>query len=382
MRGLFSSRSIGLLSVALILLGLLAWVVMRSGPMAAVPVTIIRVESAAITPGLYGVGTIEARSTYKIGPVVASRVLSLDVDVGDRIQADQIVGEMDPVDLDERIGALQAARRRSEAQLTEASARRDYARSQSNRYQQLRKSNSISEEMAAAKYQELLVAEAALTVAREEIIRAQADLDAMLALRSRLRLVAPVDGLVVARTAEPGSTVVAGQSVLEIINPGTLWANVRFDQGSAGHLIKGLQARIIQRSRPDRPIAGLIERIEPRADPVTEETLAKVSLLALPDPVPPLGELVEVEVSLPARPAGPALPNAAIRHVNGRPSVWQLVDGNLRLTPVTLGATGLAGMVQIQDGLKEGDQVIVHSHSKLSANSRIDIVDRLPGVAP
>jgi multidrug efflux pump subunit AcrA (membrane-fusion protein) len=42
-------------------------------------------------------------------------LLGLDVDVGDFVQAGQVLGQMDPVDLDERIASVRASQRRMQA---------------------------------------------------------------------------------------------------------------------------------------------------------------------------------------------------------------------------------------------------------------------------
>jgi multidrug resistance efflux pump len=70
---------------------------------------------------------------------------------------------------------------------------------------------------------------------------------------------------------EPGTTVVAGQAVIEIIDPSQLWINVRFDQTQSAGLAAGLQVRIALRSRPDAPLSGIIERVEPMADALTRK---------------------------------------------------------------------------------------------------------------
>ena len=122
-------------------------------------------------------------------------------------------------------------------------------------------------------------------------------------------------------------------------------------------------------------------RVEPRADAVTEETLAKIVFDALPTPLPPLGELAEVTVQLGKLPAAPAIPNAAIRTVNGQRGVWKLADGDLVFTPVTLGRSNLDGVVQVVKGLSAGDQVVVYSEKPLSTKSRIHVAERLTGAA-
>jgi len=372
-------RALALAGVLVPLLALFVYVGLRSGLMASVAVTVAAVESRSITPALFGIGTIEARYTNKIGPTLAGRVKRLDVNVGDRVKAGQLLGEMDPIDLDDRIRSQEASLRRAEAALREAGARQVYAQTQAQRYEQLLALRSTSEEITATKRQELQIANAAQSAAREDLVRARSDRQALVAQRGNLRLIAPVDGLVAVRSADPGTTVVAGQAVVEVIDPKSLWINVRFDQVSATGLAAGLPARIMLRSRNGLTLAGHLLWLEPMADAVTEETLAKVVFDSLPSPLPPVGELAEVTIALPALAARPVIPNAAVQRVDGRLGVWQMVDGNPRFTPVKLGAGNLEGYMQVNEGLKEGDRVIVYSEKRLTTHSRIKVVEHIRG---
>jgi HlyD family secretion protein len=375
-------RTLALIAVLVPLFALFVFVAFRSGPLAPVPVVLATVENKSLSPALFGIGTIEARYTYKIGPTFAGRVKRLDVHVGDRVKAGQVLGEMDPVDLDDRIRAQDAAMRRANAQLSESQARKDYAQTQKLRYEQLLKVRSTSEEIVATKQHELLVAEAGLTAAHEELSRVRAEQKALEAQRRNLYLIAPVDGLVVSRDADPGTTVVAGQAVVELIDPGSVWVNVRFDQVRARGLAADLPARITLRSQSGEPQAGRVLRVEPLADVVTEETLAKVIFNQLPDPLPPVGELAEVTVELPGLPSGLTIPNAAIQRMNGQLGAWQVIHGALHFTPVSPGNADLNGQVLVREGLEEGDRVVAYSEKALNIHSRIHIVDQLPGVKP
>lgn len=372
-------RTLALLAFIVPLLVLFVYVGLRSGPLAPVAVTLTTVQSRALAPALFGIGTVEARYTYRIGPTVAGRVERLVVDVGDRVGAGQVLGAMDPVDLDERVRALDSAFKSASARLREAEARQGYAQTQARRYEKLLLARSISEETVTTKRQELQIADAVLSAAREEVDRARADREALIAQRSDMRLVAPVDGVVVLRDAEPGSTVVAGQAVLELIDPASLWINVRFDQLGAAGLAAGLPARIVLRSRDGEALTGRVFRIEPKADAVTEETLAKVVFETVPRPIPPVGELAEVTVDLPGLPAAPVIPNAAIRREGGKAGVWRIRDGELRFVPLVPGATDLDGLVQVREGLADGDRVVLYSEKALTARSRVRVVERIGG---
>jgi RND family efflux transporter MFP subunit len=375
------SRTLALLAVIVPLLVLFIYVALRSGPLAPVAVTVETIETKSITPALFGIGSVEARYTYKIGPTVAGRVQRLDVHVGDQVKAGQVLGEMDPVDLDDRIRSQESTFKRAEAAVREAKARQVYAQTQARRYQQLFVVRSTSEEIVTTKQQELQIAEAVLSAAPEDVARTRSDWGALVAQRSNLQLITPVNGVVTMRDTDPGTTIVTGQTVVEVIDPKSLWINVRFDQISASGLAAGLTARIVLRSRNGQTLNGRVLRVEPKADAVTEEMLAKVIFDTQLESLPPVGELAEVTVDLPSLPAAPVIPNAALHRENDRMGVWQVMNGDLRFKRVKLGASDLDGLIQVNEGLKNGDQVVVYSEKALTTRSRIHVAEHIPGVS-
>ncbi len=389
-------RTLALVGASVALLALFIYSILRLGPMAPVPVTVIEVENRAISPALFGIGTVGGRYTYLIGPTIAGRVEQLDVDVGDRVRAGQVLGKMDPVDLNDKIAAQRAALKgaqanvqAAEAQVRDSEARKAFAEAQAQRYQQLLQIHTTSEEILATQQQNLQAAVAAwdgaranLDAARQALGSSRSNLEALIAQHANLNLVAPVEGLVTARDVNPGTTVVAGSPVVEMVDPKSLWVNVRFDQLSSTGLSTGLLVRIVLRSRNGQSLAGHVLWVDPLADSVTEETLAKVVFERIPQPLPPLGELAEVTVALPAQAAGPVVPNASIQRVNGRQGVWLIENGDLRFVPLKLGASDLDGRVQVLEGLKVGEQIVEYSQRTLTGHSRIQIVQVMPGVAP
>ncbi len=362
--------------VALLAL-LLLLVMFRSGPLAPVEVTVVSVSSQVIRPALFGIGTVEARYSYQVGPTAAGRIKQLQVQVGDRVRAGQLLGEMDPVDLNDRLQAQQSAIKRAEANVQDAEARQRYAHAQAKRYGELLPLKAASEEIVSAKRQELQTADAALVAAREERSRLTSEYTGLCSQQGNLRLVAPVAGLVTLRGAEPGTTVVAGQTVIELIDPASVWINTRFDQIAANGLKAGLPARIELRSRKGTLLSGTIARIEPKADSITEEVLAKVLFARVPENLPPLGELAEVTVDLPPAAVTLVLPNAALHRLDNRTGVWRVSKAGVEFVAVKPGATDLDGRVQILEGLQNGDRVVLYSAKALTRKSRIKLVEKL-----
>ena len=72
--GSLFSRKAGLGLLAAVLIVGFGWVVARSGPLSPIRVTSLRVEAGALSPAIFGIGTVEARRSYLIGPTAAGRV--------------------------------------------------------------------------------------------------------------------------------------------------------------------------------------------------------------------------------------------------------------------------------------------------------------------
>jgi HlyD family secretion protein len=385
-------RRFGLMLLALLLLGGFALIMLRSGPLAPIRVTVATVEEGTLTPALFGVGTVEARRAYLIGPTTAGRVLKVLVDVGETVKAGQLLAEMDPVDLDQRLAALDAATARAgssiaaaEAQRQDALARSQLAVMNTRRYVDLGEKRFVSASAVEARQQEQASAQAVigsaqanLAGAQQDRARLKAERDGLAQQRHSVRLLAPSDGVITARDAEPGSTVVAGQSVVKLIEPASLWIRVRFDQGRSGGLAVGLPADIALRSNPGRIVRGKVVRLELLSDSVTEERVAQIAFERIPADVS-LGELAEVTLTLPATERGVLLSNASIRQQGGKTGVWVQDDGALRFVEVKAGHSSLDGRVLVSGGLKAGERVVVHSEKELAVDSRIKVVNTLNG---
>ncbi len=391
------TRRVAVASAVLVLLGALAFVALRTGPLAPIKVTLAQATEGTLSPALFGIGTVEARRNWMVGPTVAGRVLSVKVDVGDAVKAGQLLAEMDPVDLDQRLAALDASLARAgsaqaaaQAQVTDATARRALALANNQRNQDLARQNFISPGALEARVQELASATAAqqaaqanLTGAGQDQQRLKAERAGLAQQRGNVRLLAPADGVVTTRDAEAGSTVVAGQPVLRLMDPASLWVRLRVDQGRSAGLATGLPASIALRSQPRSALPGQVARIELLADAVTEERIAQVAFAQPPVGVS-VGEMAEVTLQLPATAQALLLPNASIQVQKGQTGVWQLKGGQPEFTPVTLGVHSLDGQVQVLQGLSQGDEVVVYSQKALAPGARIQVVDALvkPGANP
>jgi HlyD family secretion protein len=385
-----SKLKIKLIALGLLIAGVFVWVVNTQGPLAAVKVTLDKASVGTLSNGVFGIGTLEARHSYNLAPTITSRVSRMLVDQGDRVRAGQLLAEMDAVDLNDRVISSQQAAERSqfainvaEAQLAEARSRAQTATQAVTRLSELRVGGYVSQEMLDAKLHErnaalaaVAAATAALSSAQLDQLRTRADASGISKLRAQTRLLSPINGIVTAMLAEPGVTVVAGQTIIQVIDPGSVWIKTRIDQKQAGMLRVGQPAGIVLRSQPDKVLSGSVKRIEQIGDVITEERIVSVEFAASTAGAM-LGELAEVTIKLPQLAQALSIPSAALKQLDKQDGVWVVQDGRVQFKAVQAGLSTLEGRTQILSGLAEGDEVIVYSQQALRAGMKVKAVKEI-----
>jgi hypothetical protein len=193
--------------------------------------------------------------------------------------------------------------------------------------------------------------------------------------RANVRLLAPADGVVISRDAEPGSTVVAGQAVLRLIEPGTLWVKVRLDQAPLGWAWRWVCRRDRAAFEPGRacPARWPASRPPATASPKSAWPWWRFDTAA-PGPVGGrTGRGDAGAAATPGRAAAqrrPATPGDQV-------GVWRSTRQACASRRCALGQTSLDGQVQVLEGLQAGDAVVVYSE-KASAPQPHQVVDRSP----
>lgn len=383
-----TSKKIKILLGGVGLLIVFSWVVVTQGPLAPVKITVEKIQVGNLANGVFGIGTLKARHSYNLAPTMTSRVKSVLVDQGDSVSAGQVLAEMDPVDLDDKLAASQRVVEKSanailaaEAQFSETQSRLKTIAATATRYQELREGGFVSQEMLDAKLHEknaassaLAASSANLAIARDEYARAQADTRGVGKARAQTRLLSPINGVISARLVEPGSTLVGGQVAFQVIDPNNLWVETRIAQQQAGLVRVGQVAEIVLRSQPHAPLMGKVERIDMVSDAVTEERIVNVSLNGAQTSI---GEYAEVTLKLPELNDVRSIPSAALKRVDMQNGVWVLQDGKVAFKPVQAGIATMNGRTQILAGLGDDDSVIVYSQQALRVGIAVKVVHEL-----
>jgi len=384
------NKNVKFFGLAIAVFSVVSIVLYSNGVVGPQKVVTAQVETGTLKPTVFGIGTVQAKKNYNIGPTQTSRIVKLNVDQGDVVKAGQVIGEVDPVDLEETITSSNAAvvssrhdAETARAKIQDARSQNQLAQAEAARYEKLYESGAISKELLESKQNDAEVSEAALASALSALQSAQSKVDqtsadyrGKIAQKRNYLLISPVDGVVVSRQAETGSTVTAGQTVFTIIDPKTLWVQTRIDQNRFSGITLGQKAEIILRSDQGTVLQGTVDRLEAQGDTVTEERFVDVKFTDVPSTIS-LGDSANVNINLPVAANALYLPLTAIKTTNGKDGVWVIQNGKTYYKTVKTGVRTLDGNVQIISGLASDETVVLTSKTALSEGTKVRLVSTL-----
>src|SRR5690606_34406167 len=349
------------------------------------PLTVVVVQPEHdVDLRIYGLGTVEARILSRVGFEVGAALTSLAADAGDNVTKGQELAVLHSGEQEARVARAHAAMAANEANLAKADAAVVRARTvlaereAANRRQQgLVQRDVASVQRAEEAQRDADVARADLAVAEADVavIRAQG-LDAAAALRqeetllAHHRLIAPYDALIVARHAEAGTVVKAGDPIFTLIDRATIWIQAYVDEERAGQLALGQPGVIRLRSQSAGEFHGTIARIGIESDRVNEERRVWLACADCPAEMF-LGEQAEVRILTGTRATALMVPEVAITGFDGhRGMVWTVQDGRLVRGELTFGARDDRGQVEVTGGLPDGAVIVARPPKGAAAGRR------------
>jgi RND family efflux transporter MFP subunit len=305
-------------------------------------------------------GRIEAENETRLAFRIGGRMIERSVNVGDRVEPDQVVAKLDPADELNALRAAQAAVAAAQAQFAEANSEFErqrflFARNVNSRAQFERAEQAM--ETARA---QLETAEAQLRLAEDQVARTELRVDAA--------------GVVTAVHVEAGEVVQAGQAVIRV---------ARKDGRDAVFDVPGQ----VLRSAPSDPLitvaltddaavkaTGRVREVSPQADPVTRTFEVKVGLTDAPQAMR-LGSTVVGRMQLDATPTI-ELPAAALTELDRRPAVWVVDPTSLTVSPRQVEVLRHnPATVAIASGLEPGEIVVTAGAQALHPGQKTRLLE-------
>jgi membrane fusion protein (multidrug efflux system) len=289
---------------------------------------------------LEALGTAAARESVTITAKVSEKVEQVHFDSGDTVEAGKVL-----VTLSDRAQS---------AGVGEAEADYKEALTTYERMQQL-----------GAKQ---LVAATQLDVARANRDAARARLEAQRATVGDRVIVAPFAGVLGLRQVSPGSLVTPGAVVTTLDDTSKILLDFSVPERSLGALSVGGSVRATSDAFPQQSFDGRITSVGSRVDAATRALAARAEF-DNPQRLLRPGMLMNVQLEQSTRQAL-QVPELALDQLGEQAFLYRVVGDTVEHVPVKIGARR-PGWVEILDGVKAGDRVVVEGIVKLKDGARI-----------
>ena len=329
--------------------------------------SLIRVRTVVATPAETGVplalpAELRPATEASLMARVSGYVRKWHVDIGDRVEAGQLLAELDTPELQKELG-------RAEAQLVLAEAAHKLSESTAKRWQELFAAKTASSQETDEKQADLEFKGAAVSTARAEVQRLQQ-------IAAFAMITAPFAGTVTARHLDLGQLVEAGgtKELFHLADTSRLRVFIHVPQAYAQGLKKGHRAELVLAEAPGKPIPASVVRTAGAIEAASRTLLVELeadnadgALLA--------GGYAQVRVFdvKTDRPLAVSA-NALVFRAEGAMLVSVDAGGLARLHKVVLGRD-FGSAVEVLEGLPPGGRFVLNPPDSISEGMRVEVVD-------
>ncbi|MBZ5504341.1 MAG: efflux RND transporter periplasmic adaptor subunit [Acidobacteriia bacterium] len=284
-------------------------------------------------------------------------------DIGSHVKKGELLAEIDTPEIDQELLQAQAARQQTEAQL-------QLAKSTADRWANLRKTDSVSQQEADQQA-------SAYTQAMANTAAAEANVRRLQQLESFKRVYAPISGVITRRNTDVGALITAGSAgagkeLFDVAQVDPLRVFVSVPQTNAPSIRVGLPAYIELREYPGQKFAGKVVRTADSIDPATRTLLTEIDVPNHDGHLLP-GSYAEVHFAVPIPITRMSIPvNALLFRPEGPRVAVVGADHKVHLKAITIGRD-FGIKVEILGGLDPNDQIVVNPADSLEEGQEVNI---------
>jgi len=292
------------------------------------------------------------------------------VDIGDHVKAGDLLAQITAPELDHQIAQAQATLTQNQATLRQAQASRDLAQVTHDRDSSLVQKGWLTPQQGDTDRLTLEAQQGAVGVAQANIAAQQALIRVLNQQRDYLKVVAPFDGIVTQRNVDTGSLVQAGSTFMfTLMQSDVIRTQVHVPQDAAFGVAPGIDAVVRVPEIPDRTFPGKVTRFANALAPGTRTLLTEIDV---PNPGGSLspGIYCTVELHVPRKTPSILVPADALVFNGDGLQVAVVENGTARFQKVTV-AHDLGTQVELRDGIKPGDEVILKPMVNLADGSKV-----------
>jgi multidrug efflux system membrane fusion protein len=284
-------------------------------------------------------------------------------DIGSQVQKGDLLAEIETPEVDQELAQAKATRQQIEAQL-------QLARSTAERWANLRRTDSVSQQEADQQA-------SAYTQAQANLAAANANVKRLEQLESFKRIYAPFSGVLTKRNVDVGALINAGSTgqnreLFDIAQVDPLRVFVSVPQANAASIRRGMPADIELREMDGQKFSGKVVRTADVIDPGTRTLLTEIDV---PNPKNHLmpGAYAQVHFAVPVQTVRLSVPVNALLFRGEGPRVGVVgSDGKVHLKAISIGRD-FGTKVEVLNGLDPNDRIIVNPADSLAEGQQVSV---------
>jgi len=308
-------------------------------------------------------GDITAFEEAPIYARVSGYLKAWYTDIGTHVVAGQLLAEIDTPELDQEIIQANAA-------LSQAKANLEIARISAQRWQELRKSDSVSQ-------QDTDVRVATYSAQQANVDAAQANVQRLKEMANFKKLVAPFPGIITVRTMDSGTLITAGSSreIFRLAKIDPLRVYISLPQTYSQMVKTNDEAAVTFTELPGEKFMGKVDRTAGAIDPLSRTLLTEI-LVSNHDGklFPGAHAMVQVKLENGEEPVIVPVNTLLFRNEQGVQAGVVDASGVVRLADVTVGRD-YGTTVEIVHGLSESDSIILNPSDSLMDGAKVRVAD-------
>jgi RND family efflux transporter MFP subunit len=283
-------------------------------------------------------------------------------DIGSHVNKGDLLADIDTPEIDQELSQAKATRQQTEAQL-------QLAKSTAERWTNLRKTDSVSQQEADQQVSAYAQAQANFAAADANVRRLQQ-------LESFKHVYSPISGVITRRNIDVGALIAAGSTgsreLFDVAQVDPLRVFVNVPQTNAPSIRAGLPAYIELREFPGQKFTGKVIRTADTIDPATRTLLTEIDVPNRDGHLLP-GSYAEVHFAVPIQITRISIPVNAILFRSEGPRVAVVgADHKIHLQPISIGRD-FGTKVEILGGLNANDQIVVNPADSLEDGQEVNV---------
>lgn len=314
------------------------------------------VERRDLTPVFSFSANLEALWSTDISTKADGRIDKLFVEEGDLVTAGMVLARLDMNELGAQV--MQA-----EGQVLQAQATLEQNELNFHRMDLLYKQNAVSAHTLDSARTQRDLAQGGLRAAQGNLILLKTRMD-------NANIISPLNGVVIKRHVQAGTFSKAGIAIVTVADVSTLLAKALVGEAQISELTLGKSVNIKVNAIKDQEFKGTVTRLSPAATLPARTFTAEVSI-PNPQGLLKVGMFANAEIAGQSRQKVLTVPEGALVMREDQKTVFVVADGKTVVQKVLKLGDAAGGWVEVLEGVKEGDRIVVAGQHKLKDGSAI-----------